>query len=136
MAHQNKRYTWGAKLFLILLLVAGITLTTALWNVVSAAPLTEKTYQFDCDGIALNIVRNGNSPLTATITTEKGLWVEIPPEKPGDTIFFYNIVNSKVAKFTLTLIGGVEVPVLQTYRDIDFYKAHHSQMNLRCKKRV
>lgn len=146
MAHQPKRYTVGAKIFLVMLFSAFLITTSALWNVVSAAskpPATSsttysdlKTYHFDCDGISLDVSRDGNAPLTATIYTERGLWVEVPADKPGDTVFFYNIATSKVAKFSVTLIGGVRVLVLQTYRDMDFYNANKSQMNLRCKKRA
>lgn len=134
------RYTIGAKIFLVALFAAFLVTTSALWNVVSAATkppaLSVTTYHFDCDGISLDISRDGSSPLTATIYTERGLWIEVPADEPGDTVFFYNIVTSKVAKFSLTLIGGVKIPVLQTYRDMDFYNAHQSQMNLRCKKRA
>lgn len=140
------RYTISAKVFIIMLFAAFLITTSALWNIVSAAtkpPATSlttssdlKTYHFDCDGISFDISRDGNSPLTGTIYTERGLWIEVPADKPGDTVFFYNIVTSKIAKMSLTTVGGVKVLSLQTYRDKDFYDAGKSQMNLRCKKRA
>lgn len=132
MEQVLKRYTIGAKVFVVLLLVSLFWTTSALWNVVFATDLVR--YKFDCDNISLDISRNGNAPLVATIGTEAGLWVEVPPDKPEDVIFFYNIATSKIAKFSAAVIGGVKVPILQIYRDMDFYQTKTSQMNLRCRK--
>lgn len=134
---NKPRYTIGAKLFLASLVILLILTTSALWNVVSAAPLSttfsvQKT--FDCDGLSVVISRDGSAPLTMTVHTEAGLWVEVPTDEPGDLLFFYNIVTSKVAVVSVPLIGGVQTMVLQTYRDVDFYRAHKSQLNLRCKR--
>lgn len=89
---------------------------------------------FDCDGLPVVISRDGNAPLTMTVNTESGLWIEVPTDEPSELLFFYNIATSKVAVVSAPLIGGVQTMVLQTYRDVDFYRAHKSQLNLRCKR--
>lgn len=69
-----------------------------------------------------------------SIIREKGVWLEVPTDELGDILFFYNIATSKVAVVSAPLIGGVQTMVLQTYRDVDFYRAHQSEFNLRCKR--
>lgn len=141
MAHRP-RYTISAKVFIIMLFVCFLITTSALWNIVFAAtkpPALSSTTSlvqknFDCDGLPVVISRDGNAPLTMTVDTESGLWIEVPTDEPGDLLFFYNIATSKVAVISAPLIGGVQTVVLQTYRDIDFYRAHKSQLNLRCKR--
>lgn len=98
----------------------------------SAASLVQKN--FDCDGLPVVISRDGNAPLIMTVNTESGLWIEVPTDEPSELLFFYNIATSKVAVVSAPLIGGVQTMVLQTYRDVDFYRAHKSQLNLRCKR--
>ena len=98
----------------------------------SAASSVQKN--FDCDGLPVVISRDGNAPLTMTVNTESGLWIEVPTDEPSELFFFYNIATSKVAVVSAPLIGGVQTMVLQTYRDVDFYRAHKSQLNLRCKR--
>lgn len=129
------------KVLLIIVMVALFLITAAL-NVLYAAPthhqslptttLVQKTY--DCDGITVGISRNGDAPLTMDVGTEVGLWIEVPTDEPSDLLFFYNIATSKVAVISAPLIGGVRTMVLQTYRDVDFYRVHKSQLNLRCKR--
>lgn len=141
MAHRP-RYTISAKVFLVALFAAFLITTSALWNVVSAAtkpPALSSTTSlvqksFDCDGLSVVISRDGNAPLTMTVRTEAGLWIEVPTDEPSDLLFFYNIATSKVAVVSAPLIGGVQTMVLQTYRDVDFYRAHKSQLNLRCRR--
>lgn len=136
------RYTISAKVFIIMLFVCFLITTSALWNIVSAATKPPALFSttslvqknFDCDGLPVVISRDGNAPLTMTVNTESGLWIEVPTDEPSDLLFFYNIVTSKVAVVSAPLIGGVQTMVLQTYRDIDFYRAHKSQLNLRCKR--
>lgn len=105
---------------------------TSATSIIGDDYLGPKTY--DCDGITVNISRNGDAPLTMDVGTESGLWIEVPTDEPSDLLFFYNIATSKVAVVSAPLIGGVQTMVLQTYRDIDFYRAHKSQLNLRCKR--
>ena len=141
MGHRP-RYTISAKVFLAALFAAFLITTSALWNIVSAAtkpPALSSTTSlvqknFDCDGLPVVISRDGNAPLTMTVNTESGLWIEVPTDEPSDLLFFYNIATSKVAVVSAPLIGGVQTMVLQTYRDVDFYRAHKSQLNLRCKR--
>ena len=136
------RYTISAKVFLAALFAAFLITISALWNIVSAATKQPTLYSttslvqknFDCDGLPVVISRDGNAPLTMTVNTESGLWIEVPTDEPSDLLFFYNIATSKVAVVSAPLIGGVQTMVLQTYRDIDFYRAHKSQLNLRCKR--
>lgn len=133
MEHRP-RYTTSAKVFLASLVILFILTTSALWNVVSANSSLSTRKTFDCDGLSVVIARDGSAPLTMTVRTEPGLWIEVPTDEPGDLLFFYNIATSKVAVISTPLIGGVQTMVLQTYRDVDFYRAHKSQLNLRCKR--
>ena len=138
----SPRYTISAKVFLAALFAAFLITTSALWNIVSAAtkpPALSSTTSlvqknFDCDDLPVVISRDGNAPLTMTVNTESGLWIEVPTDEPSDLLFFYNIVTSKVAVISAPLIGGVQTMVLQTYRDVDFYRANKSQLSLRCKR--
>lgn len=129
---HHPRYTISAKVFVAILLACLLLTTSVLWNAVSAASLVQKN--FDCDGLPIVISRDGNAPLTMTVNTESGLWIEVPTDEPSELLFFYNIATSKVAVVSAPLIGGVQTMVLQTYRDVDFYRAHKSQLNLRCKR--
>ena len=131
-----------AKKVLLVIVLMLLVLITIVLNVLYAAPVqhqslatttwVQKTY--DCDGITVNISRNGDAPLTMDVGTEVGLWIEVPTDEPSDLMFFYNIATSKVAVISAPLIGGVQTMVLQTYRDVDFYRAHKNQLNLRCKR--
>ena len=129
---HHPRYTTSANVFVATLVACLLLTTSALWNAVSAASLVQKN--FDCDGLPVVISRDGNAPLTMTVNTESGLWIEVPTDEPSELLFFYNIATSKVAVVSAPLIGGVQTMVLQTYRDVDFYRAHKSQLNLRCKR--
>lgn len=136
------RYTISAKVFLAALFAAFLITTSALWNIVSAAtkqPALSSTTSlvqknFDCDSISVVISRNGDAPLTMDVGTEVGLWIEVPTDEPSELFFFYNIATSKVAVVSAPLIGGVQTMVLQTYRDVPSYRAHKSQLNLRCRR--
>lgn len=139
---HHPRYTISAKIFLVALFAAFLITTSVLWNVVfaetkpptlsSTTSLVQKN--FDCDGLPVVISRDGNAPLTMTVNTESGLWIEVPTDEPSELLFFYNIATSKVAVVSAPLIGGVQTMVLQTYRDVPSYRAHKSQLNLRCRR--
>lgn len=130
---SHKRYTIGAKIFLTAMLVSFVMLTSAIWNVVFAAP-TVTTLNYSCDGFSVTLQRTGNQPITASIFPSEGTWIEIPDNDPsGDSVnlFMWNIEKSKVAVMGVNSQSGL---YLQIYRDIDFYKAHQPEHSLRCKK--
>ena len=125
--HPN--YKTSSKVFLAALFAAFLITTSALLDTAYAETGHQKSSvttssgqeirNFDCDGISVVISRDGNAPLTMTVNTQSGLWIEVPTDEPSELFFFYNIATSKVAVVSAPLIGGVQTMVLRTYRDVD-----------------
>lgn len=88
-----------------------------------------KQVKFSCDGFEIVLEQWENRPLAASITFEAGTWVEVPESGDSNTVYLFNITNSKLAVMGKSPQGHL---FLQIYRDYDFYKAHQPQHSLRC----
>lgn len=88
-----------------------------------------KQVKFGCDGFDVTLDQFENRPIVASITFEAGTWVEVPESGDSNTVYLFNIANSKLAIMGKSPQGHL---FLQIYRDYDFYKAHQPQHSLRC----
>lgn len=123
-------YSKSAKFLMHLILATALVLISALLSTVYAKDLA-----FTCDGIEFTVKdTQGASPFVASISTEKGTWIEIPSNSKDPNIYFLGIESGKYAKVSFPIIGGVKTMVLQTYKNFDSYKLKQSEMNLRCRK--
>ena len=114
---------------MILLVIALVLLVVANHALSSTIPPSFKQVILECTGFRVTLDQHGTNPLVASISSEKGTWVEIPNE--GKVVYLYNIETSKIATLQ---IGEANFPYLNIYRDIDFYRARMAQHTLRCSK--